>query len=71
MLVEAEGHKLSQSVALIPILRAGLGMTDGMLDLLPKAAVHHIGMYRSKCSLLPVQYYNRLPRDGSCDVGMI
>ena len=46
-------------------------MTDALLDLIPKAAVHHIGMYRSKGSLLPVQYYNRLPRDHNCDVAFI
>ena len=49
----------------------GLGMVDGMLDLLPKAAIHHIGMYKAKTSLLPVQYYNRLPRNSPCDVAYI
>ena len=44
-------------------------MVDPMLDLIPEADVHHIGMYRSKGSLLPVQYYNKLPRDKSADVG--
>lgn len=58
---------------IIPILRAGLAMGDGMMELLPDAAVHHIGMYRSKGSLLPIQYYNRLPReDGEhCDTAFI
>ncbi len=46
-------------------------MSEGMLELMPKAAVHHIGMYRSKVSNLPVQYYNRLPRDQPCDVAYI
>ena len=50
-------------------MRAGLSMVDPMLDLIPEADVHHIGMYRSKGSLLPVQYYNKLPRDKSADVG--
>lgn len=68
---QAEGFSIEESVALIPILRAGLGMTDGMLDLLPKASVHHIGMYRSKDSLMPVQYYNKLPKDHACDVAYI
>ena len=57
------GTKIADSVALIPVLRAGLGMTEAMLELLPIATVHHVGMYRSHKSLLPVQYYNRLPRD--------
>ena len=42
-----------------------------MLELLPTATVHHIGMYRSKASSLPVQYYNRLPRNEQCDVAYI
>jgi uracil phosphoribosyltransferase len=49
----AIGHKLSEKISFIPILRAGLGMTDGMLDLVPTASVHHIGMYRTKESLMP------------------
>lgn len=41
--VEYNGHKVGDKIAIIPILRAGLGMADGMLDLMPNAAVHHIG----------------------------
>jgi uracil phosphoribosyltransferase len=52
-------------------MRAGLGMVEPMLELLPNADVHHIGMYRSKDSLLPIQYYNKLPRDKSCDVAYV
>nr|CCA18243.1 predicted protein putative [Albugo laibachii Nc14] len=58
-----EGAELAASIAVIPILRSGLGMVDAMLDLLPNAVVHHIGMYRDKHSLLPVQYYNKLPKE--------
>jgi uracil phosphoribosyltransferase len=65
------GHKINQSISLIPILRAGLGMTDGMLNLVPNASIHHIGMYRSRDSLLPVQYYNKLPRGQHCDIAYI
>ena len=46
-------------------------MVDAMLDLLPKASVHHIGMYKTKNSLMPVQYYNRLPRNTPCDVAFV
>jgi uracil phosphoribosyltransferase len=46
-------------------------MCEGMLDLIPTATVHHIGMYRSKLSKLPVQYYNRLPRDQPCDIAYV
>lgn len=69
--VPFEGEKLGQSVAVIPILRAGLSMADGMLDLMPTAHVHHIGMYRSKVSHMPVQYFNKLPRDVVCDTAFI
>eukprot|EP00606_Chrysophyceae_sp_TOSAG23-5_P000183 GSChrysophyteH2.ASY1.ANO1.1655.1 assembled CDS len=69
--VEHHGKELSEQHCIIPILRAGLAMGDGMMELLPDAAVHHIGMYRAKGSLLPIQYYNRLPRDTPCDVAYI
>lgn len=65
------GAELTTSVALVPILRAGLGMVDPMLDLLPNATVHHIGMYRNKQSLLPVQYYNKLPKECNADVAIV
>ena len=66
-----EGSKLSESISIIPILRAGLGMSDGLLDLIPRATVHHIGMYRNKNSLMPIQYYNKLPKDHACDIAFI
>eukprot|EP00341_Mesodinium_pulex_P007402 CAMPEP_0116942070 /NCGR_PEP_ID=MMETSP0467-20121206/34375_1 /TAXON_ID=283647 /ORGANISM="Mesodinium pulex, Strain SPMC105" /LENGTH=215 /DNA_ID=CAMNT_0004624995 /DNA_START=47 /DNA_END=694 /DNA_ORIENTATION=- len=65
------GCKVSEKIAIIPILRAGLTMSESMLELMPKAAVHHIGMYRSKSHGIPIQYYNRLPRDQACDVAYI
>uniref|UniRef100_K3WUJ9 uracil phosphoribosyltransferase n=1 Tax=Globisporangium ultimum (strain ATCC 200006 / CBS 805.95 / DAOM BR144) TaxID=431595 RepID=K3WUJ9_GLOUD len=68
---EHEGAELSTRVAVVPILRAGLGMVDPMLDLLPNAVVHHIGMYRNKHSLLPVQYYNKLPKECNVDVAIV
>ncbi|MBP8855070.1 MAG: uracil phosphoribosyltransferase [Oscillospiraceae bacterium] len=54
-----QGRKL----ALVPILRAGLGMVDGMLSLIPAAKVGHIGMYRNEETLEPVEYYCKLPED--------
>jgi len=69
--VQHSGKELSEKHCIIPILRAGLAMGDGMMELLPDAAVHHIGMYRAKDSLIPIQYYNRLPRDEQCDVAFI
>lgn len=52
-----------RKLALVPILRAGLGMVDGMLTLLPAAKVGHIGMYRNEETLVPVEYYCKLPND--------
>lgn len=52
-----------KKVGLIPILRAGLGMVDGMLQILPAARVGHIGLYRDPGTLKPVEYYCKLPQD--------
>ena len=52
-----------RKLALVPILRAGLGMVDGMLTLIPAAKVGHIGLYRNEETLQPVEYYCKLPKD--------
>lgn len=52
-----------KKVAIVPILRAGLGMVDGMLRLIPAAKVGHIGLYRDPETLKPVEYYSKLPTD--------
>ncbi len=57
--VQLKGKKM----AVIPILRAGLGMVDGILDLIPAAKVGHIGLYRDPDTLEPVEYYCKLPAD--------
>jgi uracil phosphoribosyltransferase len=57
----ARGRVLSETVAIVPILRAGLGMADGVLDLIPEAEVWHIGLFRDESTLKPTQYYNKLP----------
>lgn len=54
-----------KKMALVPILRAGLGMVDGMLNLMPMAKVGHIGLYRDPVTLEPVEYYCKLPEDAS------
>ncbi len=58
---ELRGKKL----AVVPILRAGLGMVDGMLNMIPAAKVGHIGLYRDPDTKLPVEYYCKLPEDCS------
>jgi len=52
-----------KKLAIVPILRAGLGMVDGMLKLIPAAKVGHIGMYRDEETLMPVEYFRKLPQD--------
>ena len=52
-----------KKMAIVPILRAGLGMVDGMLSLIPAAKVGHIGLYRDPETLEPVEYYCKLPED--------
>ncbi|MBQ1525886.1 MAG: uracil phosphoribosyltransferase [Lachnospiraceae bacterium] len=54
---------MGKKLAIIPILRAGLGMVDGMLNLIPAAKVGHIGLYRDPETLKPVEYYCKLPAD--------
>lgn len=57
------GKVLARQITLVPILRAGLGMADGVLRLLPEARLGHLGVYRNEETLEPVPYYQKLPRD--------
>ncbi|MSR44223.1 MAG: uracil phosphoribosyltransferase [Phycisphaerales bacterium] len=56
-------RRLAAPITLVPVLRAGLGMTRGVLDLLPEARVGHIGIRRDESTALPVGYYTKLPKD--------
>ncbi|MGH8092134.1 MAG: uracil phosphoribosyltransferase [Chthoniobacterales bacterium] len=56
-----EGCRLARPVVLVPILRAGLGLQEGMIPLLPEARTGHVGLYRDPETLLPVKYYQCLP----------
>ena len=60
---EAVGYRLPRQVCLVPILRAGLGMVDALLNLIPAAKVGHIGLARDPATLAPVEYYCKLPPD--------
>ena len=63
-LVEAIGKQIAgKKVGIVPILRAGLGMVNGLLELMPMAKVGHVGMYRDPETLQPVEYYCKLPSD--------
>ncbi len=57
----AKADQLTEQIGLVPILRAGLGMVDGVWELIPNAEVWHIGLYRDEKTLRPVEYYNKLP----------
>jgi uracil phosphoribosyltransferase len=57
----AQGYELMDKIGLVPILRSGLGMVQGVWELMPTAEVWHIGIYRDERSLKPVEYYNKLP----------
>jgi len=57
----AAGSHIVEEIGLVPILRSGLGMVDGVWELIPNAEVWHIGLYRDEKTLRPVQYYNKLP----------
>ncbi len=58
---ETTGQELIEKIGLVPILRAGLGMVEGVWEMMPTAEVWHIGLYRDEKTLKPVQYYNKLP----------
>ena len=66
-----DGEELADRIGLIPILRAGLGMVDAMLELMPTAEVWHLGLYRDDRTLRPVEYYNKLPDSATVDLCLI
>jgi uracil phosphoribosyltransferase len=66
-----EGASLKDKIGLVPILRAGLGMVEGVWELIPNAEVWHIGLYRDEKTLKPVQYYNKLPLEPTVSVCLI
>lgn len=65
------GTELKEKIGLVPILRAGLGMVEGIWGLMPTAEVWHIGLYRDEKTLKPVQYYNKLPVEPTVSVCLI
>ena len=66
-----KGVALREPLGLIPILRAGLGMVEGIWELMPSAEVWHIGLYRDEETLRPVEYYNKLPIEPTVSVCLI
>lgn len=70
-LTEMVGARLDQRIGLIPILRAGLGMVEPVLDLIPSAEVWHLGVYRDERTLQPIEYYRKIPDTRPVDVGLV
>ncbi|MBE0683760.1 MAG: uracil phosphoribosyltransferase [Anaerolineales bacterium] len=70
-LEKMKAQELKEKIGLVPILRAGLGMVEGIWELMPSAEVWHIGLYRDEKTLKPVEYYNKLPVDPRVSVCLI
>ncbi|MCG3147404.1 MAG: Uracil phosphoribosyltransferase [Verrucomicrobiae bacterium] len=70
-LTETDGNYVSATVGLVPILRAGLGMVDGILEVLPDAKVYHLGIFRDEKTLEPVEYYSKLGKSTPVDIAFI
>lgn len=68
---DASGVALEEKIGLIPVLRAGLGMVDGIWEMMPGAEVWHIGLYRDEQTLKPVAYYNKLPTSPRVQVCLV
>jgi uracil phosphoribosyltransferase len=68
---EMQAAELADRIGLVPILRAGLGMVDAMLELMPTAEVWHLGLFRDERTLRPVEYYNKLPDSATVDLCLI
>lgn len=70
-LASMTGKHLQDKIGLVPILRSGLGMVDGIWEMMPGAEVWHIGLYRDHQTLQPVQYYNKLPVSPTVQVCLV
>jgi uracil phosphoribosyltransferase len=67
----ANGYKTEETIGLVPILRAGLGLVEGVTELLPSVQVWHIGLYRDEKTLRPVEYYNKLPQSPTVQLCLV
>jgi uracil phosphoribosyltransferase len=67
----AVGYELQDKIGLVPVLRAGLGMVNGIWEMMPSAEVWHIGLYRDEQTLKPVSYYNKLPTSPTVEVCLV
>lgn len=70
-LTDCQAHRLTERLGLVPVLRAGLGMAEAILDLVPEAEVWHLGLYRDHATCEPVTYYNKLPASPAIDLAVV
>ncbi|NTW01318.1 MAG: uracil phosphoribosyltransferase [Oscillochloris sp.] len=70
-LASANGYEVAERVGIMPILRAGLGMSEAIVEILPTVHVWHLGLYRDHETLQPVTYYNKLPAQPDIDLSII
>jgi len=70
-LAQYTGARLKDKVGLIPVLRAGIGMVEAALELIPEAQVWHIGLFRDERTLQPISYYNKLPSSATVQVCLV
>jgi len=70
-LAPCEGYEITERIGIVPILRAGLGMAEPMLRVLPKARVWHLGLYRDHDTHQPVWYYDKLPAAPNIDLALV
>ncbi len=68
---QTQGSQLGERIGLVPILRAGLGMVDPILNLIPAAEVWHLGLYRDEATARPVEYYSKLPPGRPVDLALV
>lgn len=67
----ANGVEVEEIIGLVPVMRAGMGMVDGIMELLPNVQVWHIGLYRDEKTLRPVEYYNKLPDEATVQICIV
>lgn len=67
----AKGFEANETIGLVPIMRAGMGMMEGIMELLPSVQVWHIGLFRDEKTLKPVEYYNRLPAAPTVQIAFV
>ncbi|MHC4876138.1 MAG: uracil phosphoribosyltransferase [Planctomycetota bacterium] len=68
---EACVQRLNQRIGLVPILRAGLGLVDPLIELIPTAEVWHLGLFRDEATAQPVEYYRKLPETDPVDIALV